>query len=73
MPTFKIMASWECCGEIDIEADSLEDAIAKVEDDDELYNLYEFLDGDDLGYIDGSFKINEEICFEIKDEQSPTI
>ena len=50
---FKIACDWAECGEMYIEADSLEKAIKIAEDDDNPLP-----DGE---YIDGSFQVNKEV------------
>lgn len=50
---FKIACDWAECGEMYIEANSLEEAIKIAEDDDNPLP-----DGE---YIDGSFQVNKEV------------
>jgi hypothetical protein len=50
---FKIACDWAECGEMLVEANSLEEAIKKAENDDDPLP-----DGD---YIDGSFQVNKEV------------
>ena len=53
---YTVFASWEMCGEVEIEADSIEDAIERVE--------WEFhLDDFNGRYIDGSFEVNEDLVY----------
>ena len=63
MPKYKIPVSWVMTDEIDVEANSLEEAIQKVEESNELP------DGE---YLDSSFEVNRELissCPEIFGEQ----
>ena len=58
MPTFKIACSWEVCGEFEVEADTLREAlcwsnVVKLEDETSLPI--------DSEYIDGSFAIDPEM------------
>ena len=58
MATFKIPVSWEVFGVVNVEADSLDEAIAKFDDD--MDNIPLPQDGT---YIDSSFKReDEETC-----------
>jgi len=52
--TYKIACTWEVCGEAEVEANSLKEALDKVEEDDDL-PLPE------ANYIDGSFRIDREM------------
>jgi len=54
MKTYKIAATWEVCGEIEVEANSLKKALDKAEKDDEI-SLPE------ANYVDGSFRIDREM------------
>jgi hypothetical protein len=54
MPKFRIAVEWEVCGIIEVEADSIDDAIEKVQDPD-------FPLPTDSDYIDDSFTINKEM------------
>jgi len=54
---FTVAVSWQEYGEIEVEARSLEAAIAKVDADGELPSDHE--------YVDGSFEINHEVSYEI--------
>jgi hypothetical protein len=55
MKRFKIACSWEVCGEIYIEADSLEEAMKKAEESEDIPSPF------DSEYIDGSFKVNKQV------------
>lgn len=52
---YKIPVSWECYGEIEIEAKSPKEALAKAIRDEDILEL------PDAGYVDGSFKIENDI------------
>lgn len=52
--TYKIAVTWEVFGEVEIKASSLEKALDKAEEDDEI-PLPE------ANYVDGSFKIDREM------------
>lgn len=58
---FKIPVSWEVCGEVIVEAEDLESAIEKA------FNIEKYGEGfslpTDSEYIDGSFKIDDDIDF----------
>lgn len=56
MPKFTIAVTWEMAGEFEVEADTLEQAIKMVEDDEDTYDV----DGADGEYVDFSFKVNKE-------------
>ena len=59
---YEIPCSWEVYGTIEIEADSLEEAIELAERDDSPMP-------DDSDYVDGSFQVDRDIAEEInKDE-----
>lgn len=58
MPKFTIAVTWEMAGEFEVEADTLEQAIEMVEDDDDTYAV----DKADGEYVDDSFKVNKEFC-----------
>lgn len=57
---FKIPVSWEVCGEVIIEAENLESAIAKAFEIEKSEGLPLPTDSE---YIDGSFKIDDDIDF----------
>ena len=60
---YEIPCSWEVYGTMEIEADSLEEAIELAERDDSPMP-------DDSDYVDGSFQVDRDIAEEInKDEQ----
>ena len=52
--TFKMPVTWEVCGFVDVEADSLEEAIDKFEENCDNYELPE--NGE---YVDGSFGLTD--------------
>lgn len=56
MPRYKVAVEWSVCTEIEVEANSVEEAIMEVEYDDSLIPA----DGD---YIDGSLKINHDMTY----------
>ena len=59
---YEIPCSWEVYGTMEIEADSLEEAIELAERDDSPMP-------DDSDYVDGSFQVDRDIAEEInKDE-----
>jgi hypothetical protein len=59
---YEIPCTWEVYGTIEIEADSLEEAIELAERDDSPMP-------DDSDYVDGSFQVDRDIAEEInKDE-----
>lgn len=50
---YKVMVEWKECGEFEVEADSHEDAINKVMDDDVTYSI-----GNANGeYVDDTFSV----------------
>ena len=55
---YEIPCTWEVYGTIEIEADSLEEAIELAERDDSPMP-------DDSDYVDGSFQIDRDIAEEI--------
>lgn len=57
MPKFKVAVEWVVTTDVVIEAETLEDAILKVEDMPEL--------PDDGEYLDGSFEVNHEVTREL--------
>lgn len=54
MPVFRVSVDWEVCGVAKVEANSLEEAIKKVQDED-------FPLPTDFDYIEDSFKVNQEM------------
>ena len=59
---YEIPCTWEVYGTMEVEADSLEEAIALAERDDSPMP-------DESDYVDGSFQIDRDIAEEInKDE-----
>lgn len=59
MPKFKIACEWTMIDEFDVEADTLEEAILKVEENEN--NAFP-LKGE---YLDDSFQINREVTAEL--------
>lgn len=57
MRKFKIPVSWEMCGIIEIEADTLKEAIERAKENEDALPL-----PDDGEYIDASFVIDEELA-----------
>lgn len=57
MPKFKVAVEWVVTTDVVVEAETLEDAILKVEDMPEL--------PDDGEYLDGSFEVNHEVTREL--------
>lgn len=55
---FKIPVSYEVCGEILVEAESVEDALKYAEKN---IFLFELPSMDEVEYIDGSFQINSDL------------
>lgn len=62
MPKFKVSCTWEVIGDFEVEAESLDDAIDKVENSEEPF------DGlpSDSEYVDGSFQVIPDCCEEIE-------
>lgn len=54
MPKFKIACSWEVCGEFEIEADNMNQALKQAAETKDIIDLPK-----DREYINGSFQINE--------------
>jgi len=54
MKTYKVAVTWEVCGEIEIKANSLSEALKKAKADDTI----PLPEGN---YVDGSFEINDEM------------
>jgi hypothetical protein len=61
MPKFKIACEWTMIDEFDVEADTLEEAILKVEENEN--NAFP-LKGE---YLDDSFQINRDVTAELND------
>lgn len=62
MKKFTVACYWQLYGEFQVEADTLEEAIAKVNDGTEApYNALPT----DPEYVDGSFEVNEEVSEEL--------
>jgi hypothetical protein len=59
MPKFKVACSWTMIDEFEVEADTLEEAICKVEDNEN--NAFP-LKGE---YLDDSFEINHDVTQEL--------
>jgi len=57
MPTFKVSVEWMVCATVEVEAESLDDAICKVEDDDDD----DFPLPTDPDYVEGSLMANYQI------------
>jgi hypothetical protein len=59
MAKYKVCYEWSVCGEIEVEADSLDDAISIVDD----------MSMDDLeaDYVDGSFEINHDFTLALNE------
>jgi hypothetical protein len=57
MAKFKVAVEWVMTTDVVIEAETLEDAILKIEDMPEL--------PDDGDYLDGSFEVNTEVTREL--------
>lgn len=49
----RVAVTWQMCGYIEVEADSLEEAMDKVNDDPDDYELPY-----DSDYVDGSFELS---------------
>jgi len=58
MPTYKIACTWQVYGELEIDANTLEQAIEIAED-----GTTALPDTD--GYVDGSFEVDHELSEEI--------
>lgn len=63
MPTFKVYVEWTVCSTVEVEAESLDDAICEVEKD-------EFPLPDDGDYVEGSFMANYEISHHLNGDYS---
>ena len=61
MKTYKVACTWEVCGELEINANSLEEAVNIAEEDDNL-PLPE------ASYIDGSFRTDKEMSEHLNKE-----
>lgn len=59
MKTFKIPVTWEIYGEVEVEANSAEEALKKAKEIEHQGDGLEL--PNDGEYVDGSFKINEDI------------
>lgn len=49
----KVAVTWEVCGYVDIEAETMEDAMKKFNEDSEIIPL-----PTDFEYVDGSFQLS---------------
>ena len=58
---YTIFASWEMCGQVEIEADSVEEAIRMADEETKLSKFNEC-------YVDGSFEINYDLVYDYYDE-----
>lgn len=54
--TFRLPVTWEVCGWINVEAESLEDAVKDFKENSEDYEL----PTDDCEYVESSFKLSED-------------
>ena len=61
MKTYTIDCSWQMYGHIDVEANSLTEAISKVENETKLSNI-------NAEYISGSFQIDDSTYEEYENE-----
>lgn len=61
MPVFKVACYWTMYGEFDVEADTIDQAIALVE----AYNGVPTYDE----YVDGSFEVNAEVTKELNSQR----
>ena len=59
---YEIPCSWEVYGTVEVEADNLDEAVAKVEADD-------FPLPNRASYVDGSFEVDRAIAEELNKEQ----
>ncbi len=62
MHRYIIPVWWSMCADFEVEANNLKEAIQKVEDDSDHWQL----DGE---YIDGSFTVNIECAEELNNER----
>ena len=60
--TYKIPCSWEVHSWVDVEADSIGDAITKAESDDFPIPI-------EADYIEGSFEVDHDIAEEYNDNE----
>ena len=58
---YKIAVSWQVCGEVDIEATSIEEALRIADQDDIPLPI-------DNRYIDASWEVDEEVSKILNDE-----
>lgn len=68
MPKFTVGVEWVVCGEVEVEADSLDEAIDKI-----MYDETGQYDIDEIenDYVDDSFRVNRDCCF-VEDENGIT-
>jgi hypothetical protein len=66
MTTFRIACAWSMYGEFEVEANTLEEAIAKVEDSLPPYNALPPADSQE--YVDDSFRIDKYITRQMNEE-----
>ncbi len=66
MPKFKIACTWEVCGEFEMEADTMEEAIDKAVEIEDKYGGIEL--PDESEYVDGSFFIDPEMSKYLNEE-----
>ena len=59
---YEIPCSWEVYGTVEVEADNLDEAVAKVEADD-------FPLPGRASYVDGSFEVDRDVAEELNKEQ----
>lgn len=57
MKEFKVAVEWSLCGVVPVKANSLEEAIEKVKEDDSI----PLPNGE---YLDGSFSVNDDLEFQ---------
>ena len=61
MNKYRIAVTWEMCGYIDVESDTLEEAMQKVKDDPDDFSLP--VEND---YVDGSFGLSKDDVEEMR-------
>lgn len=59
MPKFLICAEWKICGDVEVEAASMDEAIEKVYANDNNEFCLSAFDGE---YVDDSFEVVREAC-----------
>ena len=60
MPKFKIPIEWECYGEVEIEANNLDEAVDEVN-----LNSDEIVLPEDFDVVEGSIEVNFEVVEEL--------